>query len=104
MEKKAQVSFKIQPFEGTLSVTPVVDGTPLPEIVAAFEREQHFEPAGGYGGLIPEWFKYGALDKYLLGDCETNSHFCPYEPCLPVGLPVRRGWVLAVDSTHQSRA
>ena len=75
MEKKAQLSFKVQPFEGALSITPVVDGTPLPEIVAAFEREQHFEPAGGYGGLIPEWFKYGALDKYFLGDLENDSYF-----------------------------
>jgi hypothetical protein len=39
MEKKAQVSFKVEPFEGALSITPVVDGTPL----------------------IPEWFEYGAL-------------------------------------------
>ena len=63
MEKKAQVSFNVRPFEGALSITPVVDGTLLSEIVAAFEREQHFEPAGGYGGLIPEWFRFGALDS-----------------------------------------
>ncbi len=75
MEKKAHVSFKVQPFEGTLSITPVVDGTPLPEIVAAFERDEHFEPSGGYGGLIPEWFGYGALDKYFLGDFEKDSYF-----------------------------
>lgn len=75
MEKKAKVSFNVQPFEGTFSITPVVDGTPLPEITAAFEHEQHFEPAGGYGGLIPEWFQYGALDRYFLGDFEQNSYF-----------------------------
>ena len=75
MTKKTQVSFSVQPFEGTISITPVVDGTPLPEIVAAFEREQGFEPAGGYGGLIPEWFNYGALDKYFLGDFEKDSYF-----------------------------
>jgi hypothetical protein len=75
MEKTTEVSFNVQPFEGTLSITPVVDGTPLPEIITAFEREQHFEPAGGYGGLIPEWFKYGALDHYFLGDFEKDSYF-----------------------------
>lgn len=69
------MSFNVQPFEGTLSITPVVDGISLPEIVTAFEREQHFDPAGGYGGLIPEWFKYGALDRYLLGDFERDSYF-----------------------------
>jgi hypothetical protein len=52
-----------------------VDGTPLPESIAAFEREQHFEPAGGYGGLIPDWFKYGALDRYFLGDFAKDSYF-----------------------------
>jgi hypothetical protein len=75
MGEKAQLSFKVQPFEGALSITPVVDGTPLSEIVEAFERERHFEPAGGYGGLIPEWFNYGALDKYFLGEHENDSYF-----------------------------
>jgi hypothetical protein len=75
MEKKAHVSFKVEPFEGTFSITPIVNGTPLPEIVAAFEREQHFEPTGGYGGLIPTWFEYGALDQYFLGHFEKDSYF-----------------------------
>jgi hypothetical protein len=75
MERKARVSFTIQPFESTLAVTPVVDGRPLPEMIAAFERDQHFEPAGGYGGLIPEWFEYGPLDRYFLGNFEKASYF-----------------------------
>ena len=75
MEKKARVSFTIQPFEGTLAVTPVVDGTPFPEMIESFEREHHFEPVGGYGGLIPERFKFGPLDRYFLGDFEKESYF-----------------------------
>jgi hypothetical protein len=75
MNKKERISFTIQPVEQTLAITPAVDGTPLPEIIAAFEREQHFEPAGGYGGLIPAWFKYGALDRYFVGDFEKDSYF-----------------------------
>ena len=75
MEKKVQVSFNVQPFEGTLSITPVVDGMLLTEIIAAFERERQFEPAGGYGGLIPERFNYGALSRYFLGDFEQDSYF-----------------------------
>ena len=74
-ETSAILSFKIQPFEGSLSVTPVVDEIPLPELVAAFERERQFEPAGGYGGLVPEWFNYGDLDRYFLGDFEEGSYF-----------------------------
>jgi hypothetical protein len=79
MERKARVSFIIQPFEDTLAVTPVVDGIPLSEMIAAFEREQHFEPAGGYGGLIPEWFKYGPLERYFLGDFDKDSYFAPMD-------------------------
>jgi hypothetical protein len=75
MEKKSRVSFKVQPFEGALSITPVVDGMPLTEMIAAFEREQHFEPAGGYGGIIPGWFNYGALDTYFLGEIQQDSYF-----------------------------
>lgn len=75
MEKKATVSFNVQPFEGTHSIMPVVDGMHLSERVAAFERGQQFEPAGGYGGLIPQWFKYGALDRYFLGEFEKDSYF-----------------------------
>ncbi len=75
MDKQARISFTVQPFEGATAVIPVVDGTPLSEMISAFEREQHFEPAGGYGGLIPEWFKYGALDRYFLGEFEKDSYF-----------------------------
>jgi hypothetical protein len=28
------------------------------------------DPAGGYGGLIPEFFRYGPLDRYFLGKSE----------------------------------
>jgi hypothetical protein len=62
MDENARVSFSIQPFEEMFAVTPVVNGTPRGEMALTFKREQHFEPTGGYGGLIPQWFKYGALD------------------------------------------
>ena len=42
-----QSSFSVEPFEGTVAVIPLVDGTLLSEMIAALEREQHFEPAGG---------------------------------------------------------
>jgi hypothetical protein len=103
MERKARVSFTIQPFESTLAVTPVVDGTPLPEMIAAFERDQHFEPAGGYGGLIPEWFEYGPLDRYFLGNFEKAGYFarmgrvyllgcqCGEVGCWPLTARIRTG-------------
>jgi len=75
MNENARVSFSIQPFEEVLAITPAVNGIPLTEMVLTFEREQRFDPAGGYGGLIPQWFKYGALDHYFLGEFEENSYF-----------------------------
>jgi hypothetical protein len=103
MEKKAQVSFNVQPFEGTLSITPVVDGTPLSEMVAAFEREQHFEPAGGFGGLIPEWFKYGALEKYFLGDFEHVGYFARMNRVYLLGCQCGEVGCWPVDSASEPR-
>jgi len=85
MEKQSRISFNVQPFEGAAAVTPVVDGTPLSEMILAFEHEQHFEPAGGYGGLIPEWVKYGALDRYFSGDFEKGSYFARLERVYVLG-------------------
>ena len=56
-----------------LEVMPMVDGAPLSELVSRFEELQHFEPAGGYGGLIPEWFHYGPIGRYLMGQIESDS-------------------------------
>jgi hypothetical protein len=75
MNNIATLSFSIQPFEGTRSITPYVNGKSLVKAVAAFEHEREFDPAGGYGGLIPEWFDYGPLNKYFLGDFEPDSYF-----------------------------
>jgi hypothetical protein len=75
MDKHSRVSFSIQPFERVFAVTPSVSEIPLAEMASTFEREQCFEPSGGYGGLIPQWFKYGALDQYFLGEFEPNSYF-----------------------------
>jgi hypothetical protein len=68
MLEPAKLSFVVQPFEGTLSVTPAVNGSLLSDLVLGFEQEHHFEPAGGYGGLVPTWFDYGPLHSYFLGD------------------------------------
>jgi hypothetical protein len=45
------------------------------EVISAFERERCFDPVGGYGGLIPESFNFGPLDRHFLGDFEPNSYF-----------------------------
>jgi len=68
MEKHAVLSFAIAPLENGRTLTPVLSGTPLTELIAQFEREHGFDPAGGYGGLIPESFAYGPLDRYFMGE------------------------------------
>ncbi len=75
MHTIATVSFSIQPFEKTHSITPHVNGASLVDMVSTFERELGFDPICGYGGLVPGYFKYGPLDRYFLGDFEPNSYF-----------------------------
>lgn len=71
----SHISFAVRPFEGTFAVTPILNGMPLAEVIQAFESAKGFEPAGGYGGLIPQWFKYGPLDRYFVGDFDHDSYF-----------------------------
>lgn len=75
MLEPVTLSFVIQPFEGTLSVTPAVNGSLLSDLVLGFEQEHYFEPAGGYGGLVPTWFDYGPLHSYFFGDFAPGSYF-----------------------------
>ena len=72
----AVLSFLIKPLDDqgpeVLTLTLVVDDTPLGELIERFEREQSFEPAGGYGGIIPGFFRYGPLNRYFLGESESE--------------------------------
>jgi hypothetical protein len=53
-------------------ITPRVDGVLLTTLAEEFEQTHGLtDPAGGYGGLIPEFFRYGPLDRYFLGKSET---------------------------------
>lgn len=58
--------------DGFFIVTPRVDGVMLTTLVEQFERDHGMtDPAGGYGGLIPTFFRFGRLDRYFLGESET---------------------------------
>jgi hypothetical protein len=56
-------------------IVPYVDGIALAERVESFEKANGFTPSGGYGGLIPPRFRYGPLDRYLLGETEEQSYW-----------------------------
>jgi hypothetical protein len=59
--------------DGATVITPCVDGVALTSLAEQFEQTHGLnDPAGGYGGLIPEFFRYGPLDRYFLGKSETH--------------------------------
>jgi len=58
--------------DGATVITPCIDGVMLTKLVEQFEyRHGLTDPAGGYDGLIPEFFRYSPLDMYFLGEPET---------------------------------
>lgn len=63
------LSFKFENTdEDTVAVLPCVDGVRLDRLVAAFEEAAGYrDPAGGYGGLIPSFYRFGPLPSYFLG-------------------------------------
>ena len=61
------------------SVIPNVNDVRLTELVTEFEQKEQFEePIGGYGGLLPDYFSYGPLERYFLADFEPGSYFEKY--------------------------
>jgi hypothetical protein len=77
MRANALMSFSVEPVSNrqVSLLVPVINGTALTELVEAFERARNFEPVGGYGGLIPDFFDYGPLDRYFMSDFEPHSHW-----------------------------
>ena len=78
-ERCRQISFSLEARDGNRAgtdvVRPVINGTPLTDLVAGFEREHNFEPAGGYGVLDLGYFNYGPLDRYFMGEYEPDSYW-----------------------------
>jgi hypothetical protein len=56
-------------------IIPKIDNILLTELISSYEGEQRFEPAGGYGGLVPMHFNYGPLDSYFKGQFEQQDYF-----------------------------
>jgi hypothetical protein len=64
----SQLAFKKSVIEsGAVSLVPEIDGIALTEIVARFEDRFDDGPVGGYGGIVPRYFRFGDLSKYYLG-------------------------------------
>ena len=50
------------------AIVPLIDSIALTDLISSFETEKSMEPSGGYGGLVPAYYKYGPLDHYFMGD------------------------------------
>jgi hypothetical protein len=49
-------------------IVPRIDGTPLTELIDRFETKAGMQPAGdAYGGLIPQFFRFGPLEEHFRG-------------------------------------
>lgn len=63
------LSFIVEPLnppdEMALAAEPVIDGRRLSDLVKDFEISRGFQPAGGYGGLVFEFFNSGPLKEYF---------------------------------------
>jgi hypothetical protein len=53
---------------GALVILPRIDGAPLTELIDSFEIAAGMQPAGdAYGGLIPQFFRFGPMQDHFLG-------------------------------------
>ena len=58
---------------GALVVLPHIDGAPLTDLIDSFEIAAGMQPAGdAYGGLIPEFYRFGPMQDHSLGR-STNA-------------------------------
>ncbi|WP_432180886.1 hypothetical protein [Streptomyces sp. NBC_00063] len=58
---------------GALVIVPRIDGAPLTELIDGFEIATGMQPAGdAYGGLIPEFFRFGPMLDHFFGQ-STNA-------------------------------
>jgi hypothetical protein len=61
-----RLTFDVGPSEvADLAIVPRIDGESLISLITAYEASRQFDVVGGYGGLIPGSFNYGALTRYF---------------------------------------
>jgi hypothetical protein len=59
------LAFEVVTIEGgAKALAPTIDGQSLSAMVAAFESQRGYEPAGGYAGIIPANFNFGDLTRH----------------------------------------
>lgn len=64
-----------------LVVVPLIDRVPLTELIDGFETAAAMQPAGdAYGGLVPEFYRFGPMQDHFLGRSATAAR--PKTPVL----------------------
>jgi hypothetical protein len=66
----SSIDFEVPHFESRheiRQIVPIVDGVPIDQSIARFEKDRDFDVAGGYGGLVLDSFAFGDLRSYFLG-------------------------------------
>lgn len=58
-----------------------INGVDLVHLVGLYETAQGFDPAGGYGGLIPAYYQFGPMTDHFLGRGATMSSDVPVLGC-----------------------
>ncbi|MDI6105679.1 hypothetical protein QLQ12_44575 [Actinoplanes sp. NEAU-A12] len=67
---KREIRFDCRPRgeDGVLVIVPHIDGASLTELIDRFEIAAGMQPAGdAYGGLIPEFFRFGSMEDHFHG-------------------------------------
>ena len=88
------IHFRTAPGEehGLQAITPWIDGEPLDVLVERFEQKVGFDPAGGYGGLIP--YRSDAPESYFGGGKENPvtvlACACGEDACWPLEADIQR--------------
>lgn len=73
----SRVNFQVAPLQDGYpkAITPIIDGVTLVDLISQFEHRCGFEPAGGYAGIVPEYFNFGDLHDYFVGQFSPGSYF-----------------------------
>ncbi|WP_435736288.1 hypothetical protein V5D56_16050 [Cellulosimicrobium sp. PMB13] len=61
------LELRVVTVDGVVEVVPYVDGRSLVALARDLESSAGYSPAGAYGGLVPEHFRYGPAAQHWYG-------------------------------------
>jgi len=65
-----------------VDVMPEINGALFADMVESFEKGAGFDdPSGGYGGLVPSFYRFGPLDHHFKGKAHVVGGHLPVLGC-----------------------